>query len=191
MTPRQNRFVHEYLKDLNGTQAAIRSGCPKASADVTAARWLAKVSVRREVDAAIARRELRTEVKVDDVLRELALLASFDIGKAYDKRGAFLPLHEMPEDVRRAINSIEAVEQTDSEGNVTGILKKIKFVDKKGPLELLGKHLGMFIEKHEHEAGKELMAMLAGVPKDRAAKLATEIGAMTPDQQTEVARGKG
>ena len=35
LTPKQERFVEEYLVDMNATQAAIRAGyCPK-TADVT------------------------------------------------------------------------------------------------------------------------------------------------------------
>jgi phage terminase small subunit len=144
MNPRRQRFIHEYLKDLNGTQAAIRAGYSTAGASVTGARLLANASVKAAVESALARRAVKVEAKTDDVLRELLRLATVDVGLAYDKNGALLPLHKMPEDVRRTISGIETEEMTDQDGNVIGRLKKVKFTDKKGPLELLGKHLRMF-----------------------------------------------
>lgn len=147
MNPRRRRFVHEYLKDLNGTQACIRAGYSSKGANVTGAQLLANPSVKAAVETAIAQRAVRVEATVDEVVRELRRLASVDIRQAYDRHGALLPFDKMPEDVSRAIVGVECVEQTDSEGNVTGILKKVKFADKKGPLELLGKHLRMFDEQ--------------------------------------------
>jgi phage terminase small subunit len=41
-TPKQLRFVEEYLKDLNGTQAAIRAGYSARTAAVQASRLLTK-----------------------------------------------------------------------------------------------------------------------------------------------------
>ena len=42
LTPRQARFVEEYLKDLNGTQAAIRAGYSAKTANEQAAQTLSK-----------------------------------------------------------------------------------------------------------------------------------------------------
>lgn len=147
MNPRRRRFVHEYLKDLNGKQAAIRAGYAPASAEQEATRLLRIVQVRQAVDSAIAQRAVRVEAKTDDVVRELLRLATVDVGLAYNKHGALLPLQRMPEDVRRAITRIEVEEAKDDDGNVTGVVRKVWFSDKKGPLELLGKHLRMFDPK--------------------------------------------
>lgn len=45
LTPLQARFVAEYAKDQNGTQAAIRAGANPNSAHVTASRWLKDAKV--------------------------------------------------------------------------------------------------------------------------------------------------
>lgn len=45
MTPRQARFVDEYLVDANGTQAAIRAGYGAAGARVAAHRLLTNVAI--------------------------------------------------------------------------------------------------------------------------------------------------
>ena len=49
LTPRQRRFVSEYLVDLNGTQAAIRAGYSEPGAHVTASRLLRKAKVALEI----------------------------------------------------------------------------------------------------------------------------------------------
>lgn len=46
MTDKQRRFAEEYLKDSNGTQAAIRAGYSPKTANEQAARLLANVSIK-------------------------------------------------------------------------------------------------------------------------------------------------
>lgn len=45
MTPKQTAFVQEYMKDLNGTQAAIRAGYSADTATEQASRLLTNVKV--------------------------------------------------------------------------------------------------------------------------------------------------
>jgi phage terminase small subunit len=47
MNARRRRFVAEYLKDLNATQAAIRAGYSPKTANEQGAQLLANLSVRR------------------------------------------------------------------------------------------------------------------------------------------------
>src|SRR5271165_758583 len=61
LTFKQKNFCIEYLKDHNGTQAAIRAGYSAHTANEQAARLLAKVSVRAE----ITRRQERVAEKVE------------------------------------------------------------------------------------------------------------------------------
>lgn len=78
LTPKQNRFVAEYLIDLNATQAATRAGYSARTANEQGARLLANVSVKEALDEERKKRERRTEITADRVLQELA-----DIG--FDK----------------------------------------------------------------------------------------------------------
>ena len=71
MTPKQERFVAEYLVDLNATQAAIRAGYAKKSADVEGSRLLANAKVAAAVAAAQAKRSERTEITQDYVLTSI------------------------------------------------------------------------------------------------------------------------
>ncbi len=71
LTPRQARFVKEYLVDLNGTQAAIRAGYSEHTANEQAARLLANVSVKAAVDAGAATQHAQLDLTAQKVLAEL------------------------------------------------------------------------------------------------------------------------
>jgi len=74
MTPKQQRFVAEYLIDLNATQAAIRAGYAKSGASVEGVRLLANAKVAAAVAAAQVKRSERTEVTQDYVLNSIVAI---------------------------------------------------------------------------------------------------------------------
>ena len=71
MTPRQQRFVDEYLVDLNATQAAIRAGYSARTAEQQGPRLLGNVEIAAAVQAAQQARSDRMQITQDDVLRGL------------------------------------------------------------------------------------------------------------------------
>ena len=67
-----------------------------------------------------------------------------------------MPIHEIPEEIRRAISGLETFEEFEGFGKdreKIGDTKKLKFWDKPRALELLGKHLGLFVDKVDHTTG--------------------------------------
>lgn len=82
LTPKQKRFVDEYLIDLNATQAAIRAGYSKRTAEWIGPQLLGKTHVSEAVTERMRARELRTEITQDRVLQELAKIAFSDIRRA-------------------------------------------------------------------------------------------------------------
>lgn len=75
MTYKQQRFVEEYLLDLNATQAAIRAGYSEKTADRIGPELLGKTCVARAIQAAMEARSARTQIAQDDVVQELAGIA--------------------------------------------------------------------------------------------------------------------
>ena len=71
MTPRQQRFVDEFLVDLNATQAAIRAGYSARTAEQQGPRLLGNVEIAAAVQAAQQARSERLQITQDDVLRGL------------------------------------------------------------------------------------------------------------------------
>lgn len=148
MTPKQELFCLEYLKDLNATAAYKRAGYTCKSdnvASVEAHKLLSNPNIAEKIQTAMEKRSNKLEITAERVLTEIARLAFVDISQAYDEHGGLLPLHEMPEDVRRAIAGIEVAEER-VDGEVVGQIRKVKFWDKKGSLDQLGRHLKLFTD---------------------------------------------
>jgi phage terminase small subunit len=74
LLPRQSRFVHEYLLDLNATAAYQRSGYKATgnAAAVNAAKLLTNPQIAKAVEVAMAERSARTEITQDWVIHRLA-----------------------------------------------------------------------------------------------------------------------
>lgn len=80
LTPKQERFVSEYLIDLNATQAAIRAGYSEKTARQMATENLSKPAIQEALRKARQRQQKRTEITADFVLNELMKIASDEAG---------------------------------------------------------------------------------------------------------------
>lgn len=149
-TAKQQRFVEEYLKDLNATQAAIRAGYSYKTADQIGSELLQKTSVKEAVKIGMAKRSARTGVTQDQVLNELRRIAfgsMADLAKWNASGVSFRDSDHLSED--ELANVSEVSESTNQHG---GSLK-IKQFDKVKALELLGRHLGMWNDKLDISEG--------------------------------------
>lgn len=84
LTPKRQAFIHEYLVDLCGTQAAIRAGYSPRTANRTATVLLSNTVIQKRIQELMTERAERTDLKADTVIDEL-------------KTVAFVPLHEIAE----------------------------------------------------------------------------------------------
>lgn len=131
LTPKQQRFVDEYIIDLNGRQAAIRTGYAERSAEVTASRLLSNANISLAINKALAARSQRTEITADYVLSTIL------------------------ETVERCKQAVPVTDKTGKKVVVVtedGELVPAYTFDSKAVLrgcELLGKHLALFTDKHE------------------------------------------
>lgn len=78
LTPKQSRFVDEYLIDLNATQAAIRALYSKRTAQRIGSENLSKPLIAEAIAKKQRARAERTEVTADDVIRALKGFADDD-----------------------------------------------------------------------------------------------------------------
>ena len=67
LTHKQERFVQEYLIDLNATQAAIRAGYSKKTANNQVGVLLVNVGIQSAIQVAMEERSKRAEINSDDV----------------------------------------------------------------------------------------------------------------------------
>lgn len=87
LTAKQERFVQEYLVDLNATQAAIRAGYSARTAYSMGQRLLKNVEVQAAIQAAMDKRSQRVEITQDTVVEELAKIG---LAEAHDYSDADL-----------------------------------------------------------------------------------------------------
>ncbi len=74
LTAKQQRFVDEYLIDLNATQAAIRAGYSEKTAFSIGTENLRKPLIQKAIQQRKQAREQRTEITQDRVIQELAAI---------------------------------------------------------------------------------------------------------------------
>ena len=68
-------FCEEYLKDLNATQSAVRSGYSQKTAGSIGQRLLKKVEIQHRISELMEERSKRTEITADKVIKELGAIA--------------------------------------------------------------------------------------------------------------------
>lgn len=80
LSARERRFVAEYQKDRNGTQAAIRAGYSKKTARRQASRLLTKDHIRAAVEEKLAKVESKLDMSAERIHRELAAMGFINAG---------------------------------------------------------------------------------------------------------------
>lgn len=148
LTPKQQRFVEEYLIDLNATQAAIRSGYSEKTAKSIGQENLTKPDIQKAIEEAQNKRQEQTQIDAAYVLKRLVEIDQMDVLDIMDDQMKIRPVNEWPKVWRQYVVNLENLELSDGEG----CFKKIKWPDKVKNLELLGKHVsvGAFKDKIEH-----------------------------------------
>lgn len=159
MTPKQQRFVEEYLIDLNATQAAIRAGYSADTAYSIGNENLSKPDIAEAITALKAKRSEKTGIDAAWLLTRLAKEADADLNDIYDEEGGLKPIADWPLIWRQGlVGGIKTIEERDDEGKVTGIIREVKLSDRIKRLELIGKHVDVqaFKERVEHSGAMAL-----------------------------------
>ena len=143
ITPKQQRFVDEYLLDLNASAAARRAGY-RGDPNTVGPRLWAYVGIQAAITAAQQKRQARTEITQDMVLKELARVA-FGNKRSLMKWGPdgvkLIDSAEITDDDAAMVSEVSET-ITEAGGSI-----KLKTHDKVKALELLGRHMGLFTDK--------------------------------------------
>jgi phage terminase small subunit len=144
-------FKNEYLIDRNATRA-YKIAYPSVKNDnvaaVNAHALLRKPKMEKAIEDALAEQQKRTEITADKVLKETAAIAFSDIRGLFDESGRLKKIHELDDDIAKAIAGIDVA--TVKDGDDVLDVKKIKLWSKNDALDKLGKHFKLFIERKEH-----------------------------------------
>ena len=87
LTPKQHRFVTEYLVDLNASQAALRAGYSPRTAPQQGSRLLKNVDVQAAIATQQSQQLQAVEVRIEDVLRDLKAIAHTDLQTLSEQSG--------------------------------------------------------------------------------------------------------
>lgn len=151
MTPKQERFVQEYLIDLNATQAAIRAGYSAKTAEQQGYQLLQNTSVAAAVAAGQAKVARKTGITAEMIVAEMAKIGfanMADYMKATAGGDPYLDFSALTRDQAAALGEVTVDDFVDGRGENARAVKRVKFKlhDKLSALEKIGKHLGMFRE---------------------------------------------
>lgn len=162
LTAKQERFVEEYLVDLNATQAAIRAGYSEKTAGSISFENLQKPEIQDAIDEKRRQLSEKTGINQSRVLKEYAKLAFLDPSLFYDENGLLIPIQDLPNEVSAALTGIECTRHTLGDGEDRDIeyTTKIKFADKIKALDSLAKHLGLF--EKDNDQKRPIIRLLDG-----------------------------
>lgn len=141
LTPKQQRFIDEYLIDLNATQAAIRAGYSKNNADKIGSELLGKTRVRQAVEEKRKRLSIKTEITAEKILQEYAKIAFSNMADFVDWSNGqivIIPSQNLKHDQKACVSEVS--ESTSNQGTTI----KFKLHDKIAALNKLGEHLNLF-----------------------------------------------
>ena len=137
--PRYELFCQEYMKDLNGTQAAIRAGYSEKTAVVKSSQLLTLVNISERISELMQERQQRTQVTADMVIAELAKVAFHNVQDFVNGGNSILELKHLDREKVAAVSAVKTTMKADGD-----LVSEVKFHDKIAALEKLGRHLGVF-----------------------------------------------
>lgn len=189
LTAKQKMFCKEYLVDLCASRAAVRAGYSEKTARSIGQENLTKPDIQTEIQRLMRKRVEMVDRSAADVVKALEKIAFFDIKELYNEDGSLKPIIELPDHIATAVCGIEFDTGIDDEGEVVTKPKRYKLADKKGALELLGRHLGLFQGSKDRghdtprrlpvsdkvmamiEETKRKLGLIEGVPESELRKL--------------------
>lgn len=160
LTAKQQRFVDEYLIDLNATQAAIRAGYSEKTARSISNENMTKPDIQAAIAKGMNARSGRVEITQDMVLKELAKIGFSDIRKVVrwgETQVRMIDSEDGEGEDLVPYHGLALIDSTEIDDNTAGAIAevsqgkeglKVKLHDKKGALVDIGRHLGMFTSGH-------------------------------------------
>ena len=169
LTARQERFVDEYLVDLNATQAAIRAGYSARSAHVEGSRLLTNAEVAAAISAAKRERSEATKIDAEYVLRKLHQI-----------------VERCLQEVKPALHAKTRLPMKDKEGNA---LYTFNAAGANQALALLGKHVDIraFEDRVHHDLDDGVVEILQAARR-RAGRLTIDANFEPVDERLEATR---
>jgi phage terminase small subunit len=161
VTPKQERFVAEYLIDLNATQAAIRAGYSRKGAEANSMRLLRDDRVAAAVREGKARQLAKAELSAMRVLEEYRRIAFFNPKALVRPDGTYKGLNELTDEEAAALAEHEAIIKNAKagDGHTDEVLRPRQW-NKIEALRDLAKHFSLLVEKQDININVHLTTQL-------------------------------
>jgi len=170
----QEMFVAHIMRGMCQTEAYKNAGYKTGQSENALMAHSSRLVRNGKVAARLAykRGQLakKMDVSAERVVLERARIAFADPAEMFDANGATLPIHEMPEDIRRAIAGVDVEELYEGRGEnrkKVGEVVKPRLWNKNDALESLEKQLGLFEKDNNQKRGLTILEILAIVDGSR------------------------
>ena len=154
LTARERKFVILYVALGNGAEAMRQAGYAEKTALSGSEHLLRRPAVVGAISKAEAAVMRKLQIDVDRTRQEMARIAFLDPRELYREDGTMKPPKEWPAHVAAAISSIKyhEVPLVTADGvSVRGCTAEVRFVPKNPAIEMLGRHLEMFVDRFAME----------------------------------------
>lgn len=163
LSDKQEAFCQEYIKDFNGSAAAIRAGYKARSAKEQASMLLTKVNVASRIKELTSNTAKNNESLMALIKAELVKIAFANKKSVAKWNASGVTFRDSEELTDEEAASVSEVSETVTESGGT---LKIKQHDKVKALELLAKMEGAFApQKIEHSGTLSLEQLVSGSHK--------------------------
>lgn len=186
LTAKESKFITEYLIDLNATQAAIRAGYSAHTAGVIGYENLKKPYIQGALTRERARLASDLDITPEKVLAEYAKLGFANMANYTRISGGdpYIDLSNCSLTHFAAISEVTSEDYVEGRGEDARDVKKtkIKLHDKKGALDSIARHLGMFVDKSQVEMTSNVKEM---TPEQKQAEIETILAAIATQKHGE------
>ena len=157
MNAKQQRFVAEYLKDLNATQAAARAGYSAKTAEQQGWRLLRNAGIAAAVAKGQEKHLESARLTATGTLEAIRRQVYGDIRTLFDEHGNFKPIKQLSEEEASLIAGFEVVIKNAAAGDGhTDTVLKVRLKDQAKYVEMASKHFGLLTERLEHSGSIEI-----------------------------------
>lgn len=159
LTTRQQKFIEEYLLSGNASDAARKAGYSEKTAYSIGEENLRKPEIAAAIKKAHDLRKEKFKLDEDTILKSLIDIAFFDpMDVIEQKNGSFIFKKEISKAIMKGANFTIYPEYQNKEDKKNKIIRarlSLQSGDRKGALELLGQHIGMWGAKNVSDESRD------------------------------------
>lgn len=146
LTEQQKKFYREYMKDFNGTQAAIRAGYSKKTAQEQASRLLSNVMGQKFLASLKDKASEKHDELAEEIVAELKKIMRVDIKNFLDTGNSVKDISQLPSELTTCVESIKKTETEFGDEKTGGTKTSVAFKlhSKMDAMEKLAKYVGLY-----------------------------------------------